>query len=359
MNQVVLFGIIAMLVCFGVANFFLSRIPSDIYNNEYDKDLDPLLPVFGTMLLGGLGVFLFSSSQYDNIKNYNFMDFVLPFIFGGAIYFCYLIDLKIITNIVILISSLIMSFIQPDDFCLSLGNLSIWQERLIVAIIIFTITKGMGLLNGIGGIATMQFMAVCIAIVVLAYFEAIPLLLAYCALAYLGVMLAFIFYSWPPEKLVITNGGWNALGFVLASMMLYSSVEYAEVSMIIASSYLLTEVFFTLYNRIILNQIVEIPYMHTSYYKISNDGGYALPVANGILKIFFIDTLLATFQVVAEERIALFIFSIAINLWLLQIIKGDAQPLLFFSVTKWGTKAVKGMFENKIQIMKTLIKLKK
>ena len=77
MNQVVIFGIIAMLVCFGVANFFLSRIPSDIYNNEYDKDLDPLLPVFGTMLLGGLGVFLFSSSQYDNIKNYNFMDFVL------------------------------------------------------------------------------------------------------------------------------------------------------------------------------------------------------------------------------------------------------------------------------------------
>ena len=346
MNEVILYGIGVMLTCFGIATFFLSRIPYDIFSNEYDKKLDPLLPVLGTMFFGGLSVFFLFNSGHDAIKDYSFLDFILPFAFSGLIYFCYLLDMSVITNIVILICSLVMAFIQPNDFSLELGNLSIWQERIIIALIIFGITKGLALLNGLGGIASMQVMTVSVVLVVLAYFGAVPLLLAYIGIVYFGTMLAFIAFSWPNEKLVITNGGWNAIGFVLASLMLFASVERSEISMLIASSYLFLEVCFVVYNKIILNEKEEQPYMYTSYYKISKDGEYVNFVVYGVMKIFFIDAVLATFQIVAQERIALLIFSVAINLWLLQVLKGEAQPIGFFSVTRWGVKTLKNMFNE-------------
>ncbi len=346
MNEVILYGIGVMLICFCITTFFLSRIPYDIYSNNYDKELDPLLPVLGTMLFGGLSVFFLFNNGYDAIKDYSFLDFVLPFVFGGLIYFCYLLDIGFITNIVILICSLIMAFIQPDDFSLELKNLSIWQERIIVALIMYVITKGMSILNGLGGIASMQVMAVNAVLVVLAYLGAVPLLLAYVGIAYFGVMLAFISFSWPNEKLVITNGGWNAIGFVMASLMLFASVERSEISMLIAVSYLFVEVCMVIYNKIFLNEKREQPYMYSSYYKISNEGEYENYVVYGVMKIFFIDAVLATFQVVAQERIALLTFAVAVNLWLLQVLKGEAKPIGFFSVTKWGVKTLKGAFKD-------------
>ena len=346
MNEVIFYGMMVMLICFGVATFFLSRIPSEIFDDEYDVGLDPLLPVFGSMLLGAIGVLFFFNEQADAINDYGYWDFILPFILGGLIYFCYMLNIGMITNIVIFASALLMSFIQPDDFYLELGELSVWQERIVIAIVIFIITKGLSLLNGLGGVGALQVLAVLIVGTIMAYFGALPILLGYVALAYCGAIGAFLSFSFPPEKLVITNGGWGAIGFVLASFMLYGCTEQAEVSMIIACSYLFTEVGIALYNRVILNKKRELGYMYTYYWEIANEDEYDKPVVIGVMKIFFIDMLLALFQLVAYERIALLVFAFAINLWMLQVLKGEAEPLRFFSITRWSANKVKGIFRG-------------
>lgn len=346
MNYFLIFGISTLFICFTVATFFLSRIPQGVYPDDYVFKLDPFWYIWSIMLFGALGVYTFFPEQLDKIKNYGYLGILLPFVLSGIIYFCYLLGMKYITSIAIFLASLCMSFIQPDSFCI-IEDIPYVADRLIVALIMFTIAKGLGLINGLGAISSMQFIAVMIVSIALAHFGAAPQLLAMIASAYLGVMLAFVFFSFPPEKLIITIGGFSAIGFLMACFMLDMAVEYSEVSMMIASAYLLTEVGTSLYNRLVLNEKYEQSFLYTSYYKISNSGEYENHVIYGVFKIFLINIVLAVMQVMSSERIALLVFAITINIWMLSVIAGESKISDVFSITKWGVKGVKKIISKK------------
>ena len=346
MNEVMLFGIGAMLTCFTIATFFLSRIPADIHPAEYDFRLDPLIGVILSMFIGGLGIYYLFPDYFDNIKDYGVLDFVLPFVFAIIIYFFYMLDFAIFTNFAILLCAFSMTFLLPDNFSLFQGYLSGWQNKLAIIAIMFTITKGLSLMNGLGGIGTLQFMTVMIVSVFLTLLGVAPHLLGFVAMAYLGAMLAFLFYSWPPEKLIITTGGFAALGFILACFMLNMSVEYAETSMFIACSYLFTETALAMYNKYIKNEKEEYSFMNTSYYKLSNYGEFEQYVVKGVLKIFAVNIALALLQVSSPERVALPVFSVAINMWVLSILSGETSPTEVLSVTRTGFRTLSKLLKN-------------
>ena len=81
--------------------------------------------------------------------------------------------------------------------------------------------------------------------------------------------------------------------------------------------------------------------MRTSYYIISNDAEDEKRVVYGVLKIFIVSILMALTQTIAVERIALPVFSVALNLWFLSILSGQTKPDGFFSITKFGYRVVK------------------
>ena len=346
MNFFLVFGISTLFICFTIATFFLSRIPQGVLSDNYEFKLDPFWTLWGVMLFGALGVYTFFPENTDMIKNYGYIGITLPFVFSALIYFSYMLGIKYITSIVILLFSVVMSFLQPDTFCI-IENIPYWADRLIVALIIFIVSRGLGLINGLGALSSMQFIAVMIVSIVLAHLGAAPQLLAMISAAYLGTMLAFTFFSYPPEKLIITYGGFSSIGFIMACFMLDMSVEYSEISMMIAVAYLLTEVGFALYNRIILNEKYEQDFLYTSYYKISNAGEYEKHVVYGIFKIFIINIVLAIMQTVATERVALLVFSIAVNIWMLSVVSGEAKFSDVFSVTKWSFRGVKKIISKK------------
>ena len=346
MSEFALFGISTLFICFTIATFILSRIPTNIISAEYELKIDPLWPVLTIMLLGAICVYCFFPQQFDAVKDYGFVDFSLPFILAAIIYFCYLIGIDWLTNIIIFISSLIISFMQPNNFLIFSGELPLWQDRLIVTLVLFIITRGLGIMNGLGGLASIQFITVMIISVVLSYFGAAPKILACLALCYIGTMLAFACFSWPPEKLIMTNGGFTAIGFVLGCFVINMSVEYADASMFIACSYIFTEVGYLIYNRFLLNQEEEYAFMNTKYYSISNNGEYEEYVVKNSLKIFAVNMFLAVLQISANERFALPFFSIMINMWLLSIISGETKPEDVMSMTKLGLKSVKRIFES-------------
>ncbi len=346
MNFFLTFGICTLFICFTVATFFLSRIPQGIFSDDYVFKLDPFWYIWSVMLFGAIGVYIFFPEQSDMIKNYGVFDILLPFIFSAIIYFTYILGIKGITSIVILLLSICMCFMQPETFCVIEG-IPYWADRLIVALIMFVISRGLGLLNGLGAISSMQFISVMIVSIVLAHLGAAPQLLAMIAVAYLGTMLAFTFFSCPPEKLILTIGGFSAIGFIMACFMLNMAIEYSEISMMIAVAYLLTEVGIALYNRFILNERYEQNFLYTSYYKISNDGEHENHVVYGVFKILIINTVFALMQVAASERIALLIFSIAINIWMLSVISGESKLNDVFSITKWGFRGVKKVISKK------------
>lgn len=341
MSEVFVLGVGFLLVCFTLTTFVLTRIQTDIFPEEYEFKLDPFWYLLIIFLLSAVSVYFLQPCGFDTIKSYSLWTFVLPIIFSVLIYFCYLLDVAWLTNLVTYVLALVITFLQPDDFILFPEYLTPLQDKFVVALLILLISKGLGYLNGMGGIASSQFVVVMVAAFLLTYFGVLPQILGTLALAYMGIMLAFTLLSWPPEKIMISNGGFSALGFIMACFMLDASVEFSEASMFIAAAYLFTELGCIFYNRFILQQKHEYWFMNTSYYRLLELGAPEKSVAFSIAKIFLVNILLALFQVAAYERLALPVFAVAFNLWLLSILSGDTKPEELLSVSKWGKNVVK------------------
>ncbi|MBP3687729.1 MAG: hypothetical protein J6J35_05140 [Alphaproteobacteria bacterium] len=334
MSDILMIGIGAMLICFTVATFFLSRLQTDVFPEEYEFALDPFWYVIGIMFVGGLGAYFLCPTFSDMIKTYSWVDFALPFIFAFIIYGAYLLDVEWVTSLVTFAAALAISFMQPDEFSLFAPHLTPLEDKFAVALIIFVISKGLGLLNGLGGIASMQFLTVMAVVIALVYFNALPNLLGVIAAAYFGTMLAFAFFSFPPEKIVMSDGAFSSLGFVMGCFMLNGANEYAESSMFIAVAFLMVETGRAFYERFILRRNIDMAFMNTAYYKISNNGAYEKGVVYGVFKILFINLVLAVMQIAASERFAVPFFAAALDVWFLSILSGDTKPQEFLSLIK-------------------------
>lgn len=346
MNELMTYGLSAMLICFTVLTFVLSRFQTDVFPEEYEFALDPFWYVISVLFLGGTVTYFIFPTLPDMICELKYIQILLPFIFAVLIYFCFLFELNFLGNLVMLGAAGAITYMLPDNFALFPQCLTLWQDRLSTIAIIFVFAKGLGLLNGVGAVAGLQFSAIMLTATLLAYFGALPYVLGAIAFAYLGTMIAFLFFSWPPEKIYLSNHAFEALGFIMASFMLLAAKEFAEAPMAIAGSLIITEVLFALYDRYMSYNKTDALFMNTSYYKASEEGKYDIGVCRGIMKILVIDMALALMQILATHQHALLIFAVLLNLWLLSILSGNTKPQPMFSVTRLGFRAVSGMFKR-------------
>lgn len=346
MSELMSYGLTALFGCFIALTFFLNRIQTDLFPEEYEFALDPFWYVISVMFLGGTLVYFTFPSLPDMVHKLKYTQIILPFVFALLVYLSFLFELDMLGNIILLGASLVMSYMLPNDFVLVPDCLTFWQDRLVTAGILFIFSKGLGLLNGIGGIASLQFSAVMIVVAVLAHLGALPYLLGAIALAYLGAMVAFAFFNWPPEKLYLSNHAFEAIGFIMACFMLCAAQEFAEMPVLIAGAYIITEILFALYDRYMNNHKTDEFYMNTSYYQISNDGEYDLGICRGIMKLLFINGVLAIVQILASQQYALFIFAVLLDFWLLSIMSGKTEPQSVFSLTRWGFRSISGLLQK-------------
>jgi UDP-N-acetylmuramyl pentapeptide phosphotransferase/UDP-N-acetylglucosamine-1-phosphate transferase len=347
MNDFVLYSAIALFSCFFVAYFLLNKIDSDLIPPEYEVGIDPFWSIWGTMLLGGIIAFHFYPVNFDMVFDYSYITFIFPVIFALLIYLCYLFELDLASNIFIFIGGLIASYMAPSDFILFPKLQYVFLDKLAIATIILVISKGFTLLNGLPAVSSIQCLTILLSIFALAYIGVLPQVLAVVAMAYFGVILAFTFFSWPPEKLILSQGAYSALGFIIACLMFNASVEYAESSMFVAASYLITEILVFMYNRFILGIRKSWNFMHTSYFKLSNEGKYTEEVINGLCRIMIVNIVLAVAQIYCPSRVAFPVFSIFTNFWFISILSGEAKPLQFLSITRLGGAALGSIFKKK------------
>lgn len=341
MQETIKLGIGVLLICFMVVTIGLNSLRSEKFPETYSFKQDPFWYIIGTMLVGGIAVVAFMPPLADSISTYGYFDVTAPIAMAVFIYFCYLLDVPHFTNLVTYGCAFAFCCAQPDTFNLFPEHLSLWQNRFLAALIIFIVSKGLGLLNGIGGVASIQFIAIMILSFILMYIGALPQILGGIALAYAGAMLAFAFFSWPPEKLIMSTGAFSALGFVMGCFMINGAVEYAEISMFVGAAYLFTETGLVFYRSIGSKDKDKLGFMRTSYFQISNNGIYDTAVVFGVLKILFVNVVLAMIQTASVERLAFPLFAVALNIWFLSILSGDTKPEELLSISKWSKKAVK------------------
>ena len=347
MSIMMTYGIGFFLGCFFIMTFALSRVPTDVFPENYEFKLDPFWYIITVILLGGSLAYFCFPQVADMVHQTRYINILLPIILAVFIYFSYLLDVSWFTNLLLILASSIVVFMQPSDFVLFPKYLSPLQDKLAVIALLFIFAKGLGLLNGLGGIASLQFSTVMGSMVLLSYFGAVPQLFGVIAFAYLGTMLAFVLFSWPPEKIVISHGAFVSLGFIMACFMHGAATEFAEASVFIAASYLITEIFVSFYSHFVLRDKTDNLSLSTAYYKSSQSGQFESGVAQGILKILLVDMVLSIMQLAASERFALPFFTVMLNLWFLSILSGDTKPEQLFSLSKVGKKAIKGLFSKK------------
>ncbi len=348
MEDFIFYSVIALLGCFIIAYFLLNRIDSDLIPESYEIGLDPFWIIWGTMFVGGICAFHFYPESFDAIYNYTYITVILPLIFALFIYLCYLFEFDLLANLLIFGGGLVVGYLTPKEYMLFPDIPYMFLDKLAIATIVFIIAKGFTLLNGLPAVSSLQILTILLSIFVLTYFGVLPQILAVIAMAYFGTIVAFTFFSWPPEKLILSQGAYSALGFVIACLMLNASVEYAESSMFVAASFLITEILVFVYNRFILCIKTSWGFMNTSYYKISNEGEYIAEVLNGLCKIMFVNILLAVAQIHCTSRVAFPVFSIFANFWFLSILAGDAKPMPLLSITRIGGAALGSIFKKKI-----------
>ncbi len=347
MSEALWIGIGGLLLFFTVATFLFTRIKADIVPEEYEFQLDPCWYMLGLFFVASIAVYYLFPPYYDMVKAYGCADFAVPVILAALLYFFHLLGVDWLTWSFTFAAALGVSFMQPDDFVLFPAYLSPLQDKFAVAAIITLISFGLGLLNGIAALASLQFVTVMLTVALLAYFGIVPQLLGAVALAYMGIMLAFAFLSWPPEKLIMSQGAFAVAGFIMGCFMLNGAVEFSESSMFIASAYLAVEVGIAAYNRFIKNEHYEYAFMYTLYYKLSQDGIFEQETVIGVLKLLFINILMALIQTVAHDRLALPAFCAAIDLWYLSILSGDTKPEELLSFSKWGTNVIKKVVKKR------------
>ena len=347
MNDFIFYCIIALLGCFCLAYYLLNRIDSDIIPESYDASLDPFWTIWGVMFVGGICAFHFYPDNMDMIFEYKHITFIAPLIFAILIYICYLLEFDLISNLLIFIGGLVVSYMTPDDFRLLPHLPYEFLDKAAIALIILIISKGFVLLNGLPAIASMQCLTILLSIFILSYFEILPQVLAVVAMAYFGAIVAFTFFSWPPEKLILSQGAYSALGFVIACLMFNASVEYAESSMFVAASYMITEILVFLYNRFILGSKTRWGFMNTSYFKLSGEGEFTLEMISALYKVMIVNIILSIAQVYCPSRLAFPVFSIFTNLWFLSILSGEAKPIQFLPISRIGYNFLGDLIKKK------------
>ena len=347
MSEMMIYGLSALFACFGVMTFLLHRIETGIFPEDYEFKLDPFWYVITIMFLGATLSFFAFPVYGDMVHPVRYINILLPFVFAVLMYLCCLCGSLFFMKIATFLGAAVISYMLPDDFQLFPEQLSLWQDRFVVVIFLFAISRGLEMLNGLGAIASIQFCAVMMGAILIAYLGGLPQILGVIAFAYLGTMLAFTFLSWPPEKMIMSVGGFSSFGFILGCFAINCSTEFAETPIFITLAYLVTEFFIAIYNRYICFDKKEDLYMNTYYYQISDEGKNELAVVRGVLKIVAINVILSIFQVAAQDRLALPFFAVALDLYFLSILSGDNTPVKYFSLTQMGARTIKGIFSKR------------
>lgn len=347
MSDFVFYSVIVLLSCFSIAYYCLNKIDADLIPESYELSLDPFWSIWGTMLVGGCLAFHFYPDNFDMIMIYKYTTFIIPLFFALLVYICYLFEQDLLSNVLMFIGGLVVSYMAPDDYMLFPEIPYLILDKILIAVIIFVIAKSFMLLNGLPGVASIQALTILLSIFLLSYFGALPQVLAVVAMAYFGAIIAFAFFSWPPEKLILSQGAFSALGFIIVCLMFDASVEYAESSMLVASSYLITELLVFIYNRYLLGIKKTWGFMNTIYFKLSNEGEFTNAILSALYKIMIVNIILSIAQIYCYSRIAFPIFSVLANFWFLAILAGEAEPLRILSISRMGVSIFGGLLRKK------------
>ena len=322
---------------------------------EYKIKTDPWIYLLGLTIVG-LSLLQYFLPDFDDvIVAVSGLHLLVVLTCAALIYLIFLLELEKAFYIAILGSCIAITFMQPADRLLFEGLLPFWLDRMFMVFVCFIVATGMGFLNRMYGIFSLQGLTVAFGLLLIALIGGIPLYLGFFGAWLAGIWLGFLNLNWYPGQVYLNQGACASASFVFAALLLQGSVEMAAPSMLILIMYFLTEALWALVRCFVLNVKAAELSDDTAYMTVFKNG-LSIPVIGiAVVKISVVNILLAGFQLYAGNPYSIPLFALIVNLWLLNILYNVSQGEEELTVKETNRKIISDI-SNGLQKLKKKVK---
>ncbi len=317
---------------------FLISLPIFIYiskNNfpEYKISKDPWVYMWGGSFFVVSVLYFVLPDMQDIIVNVEYRNIFISFILAALIYVAYVVEIKWLLSSLIVISAAVVTYLIPDNVLIFENQIPFIYDRLIVFSAILLVTFFSKILNGMSAIFGIFMLTGLCGSVLVSLVGGLPLSYGFIASALAGLWLAFLRYNWYPSEVELSDGACCSASFLLSCFFLYASCEFAGPSMLILSTYFIAEILWCVVRRYVLRLKETYLYNNTAYFSSYMKDISISAILISVIKIGIVNVIFATFQVYAINSFSIPVFSLVVNLWLLNMLYNAGEKELTFKET--------------------------
>ena len=291
----------------------------------------------------------------DMIYDLEYGKIVAVFALAAFIYIAFLLENKLLMYMVMALSSAIVTFLVPDNVSIFEGYIPLWSERLIVFASVFFITFFAKILNGLPAIFAIFILSGLFGMMCLSGFGGVPLLFGIFAALLGGMWLGFLRFNWYPSEIVLNEGACASAGFLLSGFLLLGTIELSGSSILVLLSYLFAEIIWVLIRSYLWRIKEPDLYNNTAYFVCYTKDISLDAILVSVVKIGIINIIFSCFQLYAPNPFSMPIFTLVVNLWLLNMLYHASENNLSFRETneafvddvKKGLSTVKEAFKRR------------
>lgn len=297
------------------------------------KDVWIYMWFFSLSLVSGLYFFL--PDFNDTVFNINYNTILMFFGLSAFIYIAFLMEINWLFYLSMAISSALVTWFLPSDIVVFENNIPLLAEKFIIFTVIFAVTFFARILNGMSAIFGIFALTVLLGICVISLIGGLPISYGILAAGLSGMCVSFLKFNWYPSEIALTDGACSSAGFLLACFILCGVQELAGPSLITLLVYLAAEILWVLVRSYIMRIKEPEFYNNTAYFTCYYKDVSIPAILVAISKIGLVNIIFAAFQIYAINPFSVPLFTLVVDLWLLNILlRANDEELGFKQVNK-------------------------
>ena len=326
--------------------------------DKYWQTLQPTvtalpLPYVLLLFIIGSGCAYFAVGSKDFIQPLTWGRMTLPCIAAAFIYIVSLLSEGWPYRIFVIAAVSMSVFLQPLGTDLQTADIPSWCIRLLLIGAASVFCLGARILNFLPHTFAIPDIITLLGLGIFALLGAVPQLIGLSAVLLAGILTAYLLLNFYEIKIDFDSGAATAINYLIITLILMNSGEFSFAACAILTVGFWAEIIGALWYKYILRNggyLSENTAMFTAAQRQS-----AQLLSVNIFKIGAISTLIACFQLYAQNAYSLFIVALAIVIWLSEALRkptAQARKLKdinreFIQELKQNIEETKNLFNKK------------
>ena len=308
----------AIVTCFLIpaSIFSYASKGNAVFNRPNSIKNSVFIPIFTVLLVSTCAAYFFIYNPKEFVSSLSFSEVTLPLIGGLIIYLSgYNHKLSKFTPLLILLCAASAVFAAPDDSMSFLPQFNVWINRVLLIAVWAIFTFIYRHTNTGDGMLSVQSLTISIGVIALSIFGVLPHMIGFMAWITTAALLALLAFSWHPSRVKISSTAASSFGFIIFSLIAFSTYEGCAPCVLIFSAYMLVDIVWAIaYKLSFIDRYKDVT-NNTAYRQALEEGmnpaqAAAFPVRIQMLLIFF-----GVFQAYSPNSVSLVMLSAIITIW--------------------------------------------